>query len=216
MYWLGTSRWYPSPFCMLHSVWICFFQVFTPFLLPICLFDFAIHASRCLSFVAWRICGLWVPYSLPFTLSWTLCYLDKSLYLPTELIISFSMTVSLLATDYTISLHHACYNFTSLFISCYPMGLWVDTPAIPTHFFINLLLSRVPWPTFHIFTSFGLCCPTFLLCQPISLLHLSGFLGPFTHSLPLLLSWAFCKILWASLAQLPHIYLLLLFRLIGL
>ena len=208
MYWLGTSRWYPGPFCMLHSVWICFFQVFTLFLLPPCLFDFAVHASRCLSFVAWRICGLWGPYSLPFTLSWTWCCLDKSLYLPVELIISFSMTVSLLATDYTILLHRACYNFTSLFISCYPMGLWVDTPAVPAHFFINLLLkaSLAHFPHLYLFWALLPNIPTMpthfttsslKLPRPIYsfftsftlmgfLLDSLGFLGPITTNLPVI------------------------------
>ena len=53
----------------------------------------------------------------------------------------FSMTLSLLATDLAISLHCVCYNFTSLFISYYPMGLWADVTAVSTHFFINLLLK---------------------------------------------------------------------------
>ena len=33
MYWLGTSRWGCSPLCTLHSICVCFFLAFTPFLL---------------------------------------------------------------------------------------------------------------------------------------------------------------------------------------
>ena len=32
------------------------------------------------------------------------------------------------------------YSITSLFISCYPVGLRADAPAVLAHFFINLLL----------------------------------------------------------------------------
>ena len=202
--------------------------------------------------------------------------------------------VGLLTTELAVSLHGVGHNFTSLFISCYPVGLRADASAVLAHFFINLLLKAflahfphlylfcallanipavlahfttsflgfprpiyffftsftpigflldssgflgpittslpllgfvgqhsccaspfhhiiprassthllllylfyshrlftrffgLPWPNCHIFTSFGLCWPTFLLCQPISL-HSSGFLSPFTSSLLFLL-----------------------------
>ena len=141
MYWLGTNKWCPGLLCMLHSVWICFFLTFTPFLLSLCLFDSAVHASWCLSFVVWRMCGLLGLYSLPFTPSWTGCCLDKSLHLPAKPMLSFPMTVGLLTVDPAVLLHHACYSFTSLFISGYPVGLRANAPAMPTHFFINLLPS---------------------------------------------------------------------------
>ena len=140
MYWLGTSRWCPSPLCMLHSIWIYFFLAFTPFLLSSCLFDSAVSTGWCLSFVAWRMRRLLGSYSLPFTPSWTGHYLGKSPHLPVEPMFSFSITVGLLATDSAISLHRAYYSFTSPFISCYPMGLWADVLVVPAHFFINLLL----------------------------------------------------------------------------
>ena len=153
MYWLGTNKWCPSPLCMLHSIWICFFLTFTPFLLPPCLFDSVVRASWCLSFVAWRMCGLLGLYSLPFTPSWTGCCLDKSLHLPAEPMLSFPMTMGLLTVDPAISLHHACYSFTTLFISGYLVGLWVDAPAMLAHFFINLLLraSLTHFPHLYLF-----------------------------------------------------------------
>ena len=87
------------------------------------------------------MCGLLGLYSLPFTPSWTGCCLDKSLHLPAKPMLSFPMTVGLLTVDPAVLLHHACYSFTSLFISGYPVGLWADAPAMLAHFFINLLPS---------------------------------------------------------------------------
>ena len=74
MYWLGTSRWCLGPLCVLHFVWTFFFLAFTPFLLPPFLFDSTIHSGWCLSFVAWRMCGLLDSCSLPFisSLAWAL------------------------------------------------------------------------------------------------------------------------------------------------
>ena len=43
-------------------------------------------------------------------------------------------------------------------------------PCQPTS--SSIFCSRLPRPTFYIFTSFGLCWPAFLLCQPIT-----SFLG---------------------------------------
>ena len=49
----------------------------------------------------------------------------------------------------------------------YGLTLLLCQPTSSSIFYLGL-----PWLTFHIFTSFGLCWPTFLLCQPISLLHI--------------------------------------------
>ena len=57
----------------------------------------------------------------------------------------------------------------------------------------SIFYSGFPWLTFYIFTPIGLCWSTFLLYQPISLLHSSGFLGPFTSSLPLLVNGLFAR-----------------------
>ena len=55
-----------------------------------------------------------------------------------EPMLSFSVSVGFLAIDPAISLHRACNSFT--LPSCYLVNLWVDVPAVPTHFFVNLLL----------------------------------------------------------------------------
>ena len=161
------------------------------------------------------MCGLLSSCSLPFIPSWTGCCLGKGPYLPAEPMFSFLAFVGLSAVDPTISLHRACYSFTFplLCVTLWTCGL-MFLPCQSTSWSIFCL--RLPRLAFHIFTSFGLCWRTFLLCQPVSLFHSSGFLDPFTSFLPLLLPWAFCLILWASSAQLPHLYLLLLFSLIGL
>ena len=49
----------------------------------------------------------------------------------------------------------------------------------------------LPRPTFHFFTSLGLCWQTFLLYQPISLCYSSGFLDPITTSLLLITTWVY-------------------------
>ena len=76
---------------------------------------------------------------------------------------------------------------------------------------LSIFCSWLPWPIFHVFTSFGLYWPTFLLCQPISflvfprpiyffftsftpmgfLLDLLNFFSPITTSLPLITFWAY-------------------------
>ena len=89
MYWLGTSRWWSVPLCMLHSIWICFFLAFTPFLLSPCLFDSIVRANWCLSFMAWRMCELSGSYFLPFTPSWIGYCLGKSLHFPTKPVLFF-------------------------------------------------------------------------------------------------------------------------------
>ena len=123
MYWLGASRWCLGPLCMLHSVWICFFLAFTPFLLSPCLFDSIVRANWCLSFVVWRVYGFLSSYFLPFIPSWTGYHLGKSLHLPTEPVLFFSMTMGLLAIEPTMSRHCVCHNYTSPFYFSLPRGL---------------------------------------------------------------------------------------------
>ena len=113
----------------------------------------------------------------------------------------------LLATDLAISLHNACHNFTFLFISCYPVSLQADAPAMLAHRFINLLLraSLTHFPHLYLFwawlanistvpayftTSFlRLPLPIYFFSTsftPISfLLDSLGFLEPIITSLPL-------------------------------
>ena len=63
------------------------------------------------------------------------------------------MIVDLLTTNPTILLHRACYSFTSLFTSYYPVGLEVDVLAVLTHIFINLFLraSLAHFPHLYLF-----------------------------------------------------------------
>ena len=82
----------------------------------------------------------------------------------------FLASVCLLAIDLAISLYCACYCFSSLFISCYPVGLQAYAPTVLAHFFINLLL-RAFLAYFPYLYLFWALLATFLLCQPISLFH---------------------------------------------
>ena len=209
MYWPGTSIWSLGPLCMLHFVWICFFLVFTPFLLFLCLFDFVVRSSWCLSLVAWRMRGLLGSYSLPFipSLDWALLGQRPSSYsrahlcqwafwllvLPYHFIMPVIALPSLLlcVTSWTCGL---------MFLLCQPISL-------------SILYFGLLRPTFHIFTSFGLCWPTFLLCQPISLFHPSDFLGSL---LPLYLFYSHGLFTRSFRLPQPYPYLLLLFRFIGL
>ena len=89
MYWLGTSRWCLGPLCMLSlRLNFFFFLAFTPFLLPLHWFDSALRSSWCLSFVAWRTCGLLGLYFLSFILSWTGYRSSITLHLLAEPVLS--------------------------------------------------------------------------------------------------------------------------------
>ena len=121
----------------------------------------------------------------------------------------FLVSVGLLAIDPAISLHRTCYSFTSLFISCYPVGLRANAPTVPAHFFINFLLiaSLTHFPYLYHFWALLANIPTvpahFIISfirfpRPIYfffisfnlmdfLLDLLGFLGLITTSLPLII-----------------------------
>ena len=185
---------------MLPSTRICFFLSFTPFLLPSWLFYFIVRTGWCLSFMAWKTCGLLGSCSLPFIPSWTRCCLGKGLHLSVKPMFSSLVSIGLLVIDPAISLCHAYYSFTFLHITLWTCGL-IFLLCQPTS--SSIFCSRLPWPTFHIFTSFRLCWPTFLLCQPNSLLHFPSFPVPFTSSLPLIISMG---LLLHSLGFLGPIY----------
>ena len=160
--------------------------------------------ERCVSFLG--------SCSLPFT-PWTRCCLDKNLHLSTKPMLSFSMTMGLLATDLAISFYRAYYSFTSLFISCYLVGLRADAPAMLAHFFISFLvkaslayfphlylfwawLAYIPVILAHFTTSFlGLSLPIYLFSTFFTfmgfLLDSLGFLGLITTSLPPIIIWAY-------------------------
>ena len=98
------------------------------------------------------------------------------------------VSIGLLVIDPTISLCRAYYSFTFLHTTLWTCGL-IFLLCQPTS--SSIFCSRLPWPTFHIFTSFRLCWPTFLLCQPNSLLHFPSFPVPFTSSLPIFILMSF-------------------------
>ena len=124
---------------------------------------------------------------------------------------SFSISIGLL--EPAISLHRACYSFTSFFISCYPMGLQANAPTAPTHFFIHLLLRASLAHFSHLYLFWALLAniaavpthftasflefpwpvyfffPSFTLMS--FLLDSMSFLDPITISLSLITFWAY-------------------------
>ena len=188
MYWLSTNRWCLGPYACSSSVLICLFLAFTPFLLPLCLLDSTVHSGWYLSLAAWRTYGLLGSCSLSFisSLDWALLGQESSS--------SFRAHIFLpcvhrpLGYCFPISFHRAYHSFTllSVHVTSWACGLLCQPTSL------SIFCSRLSKPTFHIFTSLGFHWPTFLLHQPISSFYFSSFLGPFTTSLPLLLSWVFC------------------------
>ena len=145
--------------------------------------------------------------------------------------LSFLVSMGLLAIDLAISLHRAYYDFASPFISCYPMGLQADSLAVPTHFFINLLLraslahfsrlylfwallANIPTVPTHFTTSFlGLSQPVYFLLTSFTfmgfLLDYLDFPCPITISLPFITFWAYWTLsrpieFTNSFLELPH------------
>ena len=154
--------------------------------------------------------GFWAHVPCRSSFLWTGCCLGKGLHLPVEPMFFFLVFVGLLTIDSAISLHRACYSFTSFFfISCYPMGLRADVPAVPAHFFINLLLkaSLAYFPHLYLFWVLLANIPIMLayfiflgLPQPIYFLFTSftlmgflvdllSFLNPITTSLHFITFW---------------------------
>ena len=152
--------------------------------------------------------------------------------------LSFLVSMGLLAIDLAISLHRAYYDFASPFISCYPMGLQADSLAVPTHFFINLLLraslahfsrlylfwallANIPTVPTHFTTSFlGLSQPVYFLLTSFTfigfLLDYLDFPCSITISLPFITFWAYWTLsrpieFTNSFLELPHTFSLPLF-----
>ena len=123
-------------------------------MLPLCLFDSAVCFGWC--FISCGVKDVWAfglmsPAFHPFLglgIAWV-----KALIFLQSLCSFFPVSVGLLAVNPAISLHCACYSFTSLFISYYPMGLRADALVMPAHFFINLLLkaSLAHFPYLYLF-----------------------------------------------------------------
>ena len=155
MYWLGTSRRCLGPLCMLYSTWVCFVLAFTLFLLSPCLFDSALRTGWSLSFVVWRMCGLLGSCSLPFILSWTGRYWAKALFfLPSPCFpLLCPWAFWLLILPYHFIVPAIALPSFLLRITLWTCGL-MFLPCQPTS--SAIFYSGLPWPTFHIFTSFGL------------------------------------------------------------
>ena len=99
--------------------------------------------------------GLLGSYFLPFIRSWTRYRLGKSLHLPAKPILPSLWPWTFLATNPTISL---VVSVTALPFFLFLIILWayelMFLPCQPTS--SSILCSRLPWPIFHVFTSFGL------------------------------------------------------------
>ena len=153
--------------------------------------------------------GFWahVPYLSSFL--WTGCCLGKGLHLLVEPCFSFLCSW---ASWQLILPYHFIVPAIALplfFISCYPVGLRVDAPAVPAHFFINLLLkaSLVYFPHPYLFwvllanipimlayfTFLGLPQPIYFLFTSFTLMGFLvdplGFLNPITTSLHFITFW---------------------------
>ena len=139
--------------------------------------------------------------------------------------------MGLLAIDPAISLRRPYYDFASPFISCYLVGLQADSLAVPTHFFVNLLLraslahfsrlylfwallANIPTVPTHFTTSFlGLSQPVYFLLTSFTfmgfLLDYLDFPCPITISLPFITFWAYWTLsrpieFTNSFLELPH------------
>ena len=85
--------------------------------------------------------GFWAHVTCPSSFLWIGHCLGKGLHLPVEPMFFFLVSMGLLTIDPAILLHHACYSFTLLFTSCYPVNLSTDVLVVPAYFFVNLLLK---------------------------------------------------------------------------
>ena len=187
MYWLGTSRWCPDPLCMLYSIWIYFFLAFTPFLLPLhCLVLLYILVDV---YHLWRegCVGFWAHIFFLSSLSGLGIALTKAfIFIACWAHDFFFMVVELLAINPTILLHCAT-KILSYFLLL--TTLWACGLIFLPYQHISSLIPclRLPWPSYLIFTSFG------LISQ---------------HSCLVSLFYHFIS--WASLAHLLLLYLFLL------
>ena len=191
MYWLGISRWCLGPLCMLHSVWICLFLAFTLFLLLLrCLILLYVLVDV---YLKWRegCVGFWAH----------IFFLSSFLGLGVAWAKVFICLLSL------CFLLYGCGPFWPLIL---PYYFILSAIALPLFLFLIIpWVCGLPWPNFHVFTSFrliGQCSrhtsPFYhfipwnssanLLLLPLFtpmylLLNSLGFLNPFTTSLPLII-----------------------------
>ena len=86
------------------------------------------------------------------------------------------------------SSHITSLCLLQIFLSLYfllPCGLMDWCSCHINQFLLLILRLGLPWPTDLVFHLFWAYWPVFLPCQPVLPLHSSGFLSPFTASLPL-------------------------------
>lgn len=153
--------------------------------------------------------GFWDHVPCLSSLSWTGHCLVEGPHLPAEPM--FFSFLCLWASWLWILPYH--FNVPTIalhlfFFSCYPVGLQADTPAVPTHFFIKLLLraslanfphpylfwallANIPTMPAHFIISFlGLPRPIYFFFTSFTLMGFLldplGFLSPITASLPLI------------------------------
>ena len=165
MYWLGTSRWGCSPLCTLHSICVCFFLAFRPFLL----------LFRCLVLLCVLACvyplwhgGFLGSCFLPFIPSWARYCPDESHCLD-SLLGPHLVVVGLLAINLPYCFIVFATALSCLYFSLLPWAYWLVflsyKPIDP------LILSfGLPQPIYYIFTSYHslwACWSLFLPCQPI-------------------------------------------------
>ena len=154
MYWLSTSRWCLGPLCMLHF--------------RLNLFLSSLHVISVASVFVWFCCTFWLVF-----ISLVGVYLlGGGPHLPIEPMF-FSFLCLWPSWLWILSYHFIMSTIVLpfLFISCYPWAYGLMLLLCqPTS--LSIFCSRLPWPISHIFTSFELYWPTFLLCQPISFLGL--------------------------------------------
>ena len=116
-------------------------------------------------YLLWRegCVGFWAYVPCLSSLLWTRHCMGKGSHFPAEPMFFFLVSVGLLAIYPATSLHCACYNFTLplLCVTPWTCGLTILS-CQPTS--VSIFCSGLPRPTFHIFTFFGFCLPTFLLC----------------------------------------------------
>ena len=155
MYWLGTSRWCLGPLCMLHSVWICFFLAFTPFLLPLhCLIlllilidVYPLWCEGCVGFWAHisflsSLPRLGITQAKAFIFLLNPCFLlyGRGPFWPLILPCHFIVSVIILSFFLFLITSWVC---GLMFLPCQPISS-------------SILCSGLSWFIFHVFTSFGL------------------------------------------------------------
>ena len=101
------------------------------------------------------MCGLLGLYFLPFIPSWIWYRLGKSLHLPAKPILPSLWPWAFLDTNPTISLvvSAIALHFFLFLIFLWACGL-MFLPCQPTS--LSIICLGLLWPTFHVFTSFGL------------------------------------------------------------